>query len=93
MHSGAFRGGHYHDQETVHLVLQGKIRFELVDPSTMERSEVMTNPMDIVRIPKGIAHLLEAIEESMFMEQWDKEKMSVDYESQRLLVKKFLESE
>jgi|TARA_B100001971_G_scaffold187510_1_gene188258 dTDP-4-dehydrorhamnose 3,5-epimerase-like enzyme len=93
MNSGALRGGHYHDKESVHLVLQGKIRFKLVDPSTIEKIEVMAKPMDIIRIPKGIAHLLEAIEESMFVEPWDKDKISFDYEPQRSLVKKILESE
>jgi quercetin dioxygenase-like cupin family protein len=91
MRKGALRGGHYHDRETLHLVLLGRIKFEIADPLTAEQSEIVAKPMEIVVVKAGKAHLLEALEDSMFMEPLDKEKSTVDFEPQRARVKKFLD--
>ncbi len=91
MRKGALRGGHSHDRESIHLVLSGCIKFEIVDPKTLEQTEMIVKPMEAVQIPAGKAHLLEALEDSLFMEALDKEKSTVDFEPQRARVKKFLE--
>ncbi len=89
MSKGALRGGHYHSRETFHLVLQGRIQFEFVDPSTGEQTEVVAGPMDIIRIPAGIAHLLKAEEDAMFMEPLN--NGTIHFEPQRSQVTKHLE--
>ena len=91
MRKGALRGGHYHDRETLHLVLSGRIKFEIADPFTAEQTEIVARPMEAVLVTAGKAHLLEALEDSMFMESLDKEKSTVDFEPQRARVKKYLE--
>jgi quercetin dioxygenase-like cupin family protein len=91
MRKGALRGGHYHDRETLHLVLSGRIKFEIADPLTAEQSEIVAKPMETVLVTAGKAHLLEALEDAMFMEPLDKEKSTMDFEPQKARVKKYLE--
>lgn len=66
------RGGHYHTKPVDHLVLQGRITFYLVDIRTMERQEIPAAPFETVEVPAYVAHLLEADEDSIFMEPEDK---------------------
>jgi dTDP-4-dehydrorhamnose 3,5-epimerase-like enzyme len=90
MVEGSFRGGHYHPRENFHLVLKGRIWFEFVDISTGERGETVAEPMDIVNIPADVAHLLKALENSMFMEP--SERLTEEYAPQRKFVKQFLKT-
>ena len=92
MRKGSFRGGHYHDRKTVHIVLAGTIRFELCDLSTGKQSEEYLESMQVVEIPPSIAHLLEAVDESVFMEPLDEDRVTIVYEKQRKRVKEYLES-
>ena len=92
MRKGSFRGGHYHDRKTVHIVLSGQIRFEFYDLSTRKKTEEYLESMQVVDIPPGIAHLLEALDESLFMEPLDEDRVTVVYEEQRKRVKEYLES-
>jgi quercetin dioxygenase-like cupin family protein len=91
MRKGALRGGHYHDRETLHIVLWGRIKFEIADPLTSEQIKIEVKPMEAVKIPAGKAHLLEAVEDSLFMEPLDTEKSTVDFKPQRERLKRFLE--
>tara|TARA_B100001971_G_C18162945_1_gene522490 strand:- start:647 stop:1075 length:429 start_codon:yes stop_codon:yes gene_type:complete len=93
MHKGAFRGGHYHNRKTTHIVIYGNIIFEFVDPITMERNILETKPMDVIQIPKGIAHLLKANDESLFLEPINDKILTWDYAPQRNKVLKFLKNE
>lgn len=90
MRVGSLRGGHYHSRETFHLVVQGRIRFELVDPFTRKKRQVTAGPMDFVRVRAGVAHLLEALEESLFLESYGRHGTTVDFEPQRARVLRFL---
>lgn len=88
----SLRGGHYHNSETFHLVVQGRIRFELVESITREKRQVTAVSMDIIRVNAGVAHLLEALEDSMFIEPLRKLGSTVDFEPQRARVMRFLGS-
>ena len=92
MRERSMRGGHYHGSETFHLVVQGRIRFELVEPVSREKRHVTAVPMDIIRVNAGVAHLLEALEDSMFIEPLRKHGSTVDFEPQRARVIRFLRS-
>jgi dTDP-4-dehydrorhamnose 3,5-epimerase-like enzyme len=92
MSKRSLRGGHYHNVETFHLVVQGRIRFELVDSVTREKRQLTAVPMDIIRVKAGVAHLLEALEDSMFIEPLRKHGSTVDFEPQRARVIRFLRS-
>jgi dTDP-4-dehydrorhamnose 3,5-epimerase-like enzyme len=91
MRMGTLRGGHYHNCETQHLVIQGKIRFELFDPLTREKRRVTAVPMDVICVKAGIAHLLEALTDSMFIEPGGK-KGTVDFAPQRARVQQLLKN-
>ncbi len=86
----SFRGGHYHPFESFHLVLKGRIWFEFVEVSSGRRSETVVEAMEIVYIPGGVAHLLKALDDSMFMEPLG--GLTEEYPPQRAFVKKFLKS-
>lgn len=89
MVKGSLRGGHYHTRETFHIVLNGRIRFLLVNTIGKEQAEIVGSPIDIVHIPAGVAHLLEALEDSLFMESPNKGG-TVDFEPQRKRVREQL---
>ena len=90
MVEGSFRGGHYHPFESFHLVLKGRIWFEFVEVSSGRRSETVVEAMEVVYIPAGVAHLLKALEASMFMEPAG--GLTEEYPPQRRLVKEFLKA-
>lgn len=87
---GSFRGGHYHPRETFHLVLKGRLWFEFVDTLSDRKAETIAEPMDVVHIPAGVAHLIKALEDSMFMEPF--ESLIEAFPPQRSIVDKFLRS-
>lgn len=90
MVESSFRGGHYHPFESSHLVLKGRIWFEFVEVSSGRRSETVVEPMEIVYIHAGVAHLLNALEDSMFMEPAG--GLTEEFPPQRRFVKEFLKA-
>jgi quercetin dioxygenase-like cupin family protein len=85
------RGGHYHDRKKFHLVLSGKILYEFVDPTTKKNEKITVEPLDLITIPRGVSYLLNAVEDSLFLESGESTK-TVDYEPQRRLVRSCIET-
>ncbi|MGA2785729.1 MAG: hypothetical protein ABSF09_13635 [Candidatus Bathyarchaeia archaeon] len=92
MRETSLRGGHYHSRETFHLVVQGRIRFELMDPILRRKRQVTAGPMDIVRVRAGVAHLLIALEDSIFIEPLAGHGTTVNFNPQRARVVHFIRS-
>ena len=88
----SLRGGHYHSRETFHLLVQGKIRFELMDHISGIKRQVTAGPMDVVRVRAGVAHLLIALEDSMFIEPLAGHGRTVNFDPQRARVVHFIRS-
>lgn len=66
--NGFARGGHYHNHETSHFLISGKIEYREKNIDTgKEKIEIILPPREI-KIPPRIAHLLIALEHSIFIE-------------------------
>ena len=66
--SGFARGGHYHNHETSHFLIYGKIEYRKKDIDTGKEKIEIVLPHKEIKIPPRIAHLLIALEDSVFVE-------------------------
>ena len=83
---GFSRGGHYHEFKSDHILLQGKIEFRELNLSTnMEQIRILSAPCT-VSVEPNIAHLLTALEDSLFLECFDIEYSAIDYFPYRNIV-------
>ena len=66
---GLSRGNHLHRRkgETLYVV-RGRLRARYADPQTGERAGATLEAGDLVRVPAGIAHTYEALEDSQAIE-------------------------
>ena len=80
------RGGHYHPSETEHTILTGKIEYRKENiESGKERIEIITAP-SLVSVPPKVAHLLIALEDTVFVEAFDKQYAATNYDKYRKIV-------
>lgn len=83
---GFSRGGHYHEFETTHHILGGKIQYKEKDlNSNKENTQVITAPATIT-VPAMTAHLLTAIEDTLFVEVFGNDYNATDYPEYRRVV-------
>ena len=83
---GFSRGGHYHEFKSDHILLRGKIEFKELNLSTnMEQIHILSAPCTI-SVEPNIAHLLTALEDSLFLECFDTEHFAIDYFPYRNIV-------
>jgi mannose-6-phosphate isomerase-like protein (cupin superfamily) len=69
---GLFRGGHYHLQKQEHFyVVSGKIRMQLVDLETRERSEATVREGQRVTLLPNCAHRFQAEQDAQVIEYYD----------------------
>jgi quercetin dioxygenase-like cupin family protein len=68
---GFARGGHFHKIDTTHFLLSGKIELHEENINTgMEKISVILSPK-IISVSANIAHLLIALEDSLFFEVFE----------------------
>ena len=85
---GFSRGGHYHKFKSDHIILKGKIEFKEFNMNTnLEQIRILSAPVTITVEP-NIAHLLTALEDTVFLEFFDFEYSSTDYIPYRTIVEK-----
>lgn len=83
---GFSRGGHYHDFDTTHYVLTGKIEYREKDIKTgREQTRIITAP-DIIRVPAMAAHLLTAVDDTIFAEEMTENYSATEYPEYRKIV-------
>jgi len=83
---GFSRGGHYHEFKSDHILLRGKIKFKEFNLRTnMEQIRVLSAPCTI-SVESNVAHLLTALEDSLFVECFDTEYSAIDYFPYRNIV-------
>ena len=83
---GFSRGGHHHKFKSVHILLQGKIEFKELDLDTnMEQIRIMSTPY-IISVEPNMAHILTALDDSLFLECFDTEYFAIDYLPSRNIV-------
>jgi len=65
------RGGHYHQTESSHFLISGKIEYYEENIKTkIEKVSIITSP-ETINVSPNIAHLLVAKEDSLFFEVFE----------------------
>ena len=83
---GFSRGGHYHKFKSDHILLQGKVEFKELDLDTdIEQIRILSAPY-IISVESNVAHILTALEDSLFLECFDTEYSAIDYLPYRNIV-------
>jgi len=83
---GFSRGGHYHKFKSDHVLLQGKVEFKELDLDTnIEQIRILSAPY-IISVEPNVAHILTALEDSLFLECFDTEYSAIDYLPYRNIV-------
>jgi len=90
---GKKRGGHYHNILTYHFVVVGSVKYferyldsdgnELPNKNDLKKS---VSGGTLILTPAYVAHLVEAIEDSIILEPIPKEKKTISYPPYRKLV-------
>jgi hypothetical protein len=85
---GFSRGGHYHPFPSDHILIKGKIEFKEVNLDThMEKIRILQAPCDI-SVNANVAHILTALENSLFVEFFTTEYSAINYFPYRKIVNK-----
>ena len=85
---GFSRGGHYHKFKSDHILLRGKIEFKELNLTTnLEQIRVIHAPFTM-SVDRNIAHLLTALEDSLFIEYFDNKYSAINYLPYRNIVNK-----
>jgi hypothetical protein len=84
---GFARGGHYHPFESVHLIISGKLVYTERDVNA-ENSEIAKtiDRVTTVVTPAYRAHMITALDDSVFVEIFDPPYKATDYEPYRSIV-------
>lgn len=73
---GFSRGGHYHKSSTKHFIISGKIEYRGKNVITGKERKQVFSSNDIIETPENEAHLLTALDNSIFLETFEN-----DYEA------------
>ena len=83
---GFSRGGHYHKFKSEHILLRGKIEFKELNLDTNKEQIRILSAPHIISVEPNIAHILTALEDSLFLECFDTEYSAIDYMPYRNIV-------
>ncbi len=84
------RGGHFHQTDTSHFLISGKIEYHEENINTgIEKISIISSP-DIIHVQSNIAHLLIAKEDSLFFEVFENYEDTV-YLKYRKIVEELME--
>lgn len=83
---GFLRGGHYHPFKSDHILLRGKVEFRELNLNTnVEQTKIISAPFTL-SVESNTAHLLTALEDSLFLECFDTKYSAIDYLPYRNIV-------
>ena len=83
---GYARGGHYHPFASDHIVITGRIEYREENIETQkEEIKIIESPY-IIQVPPRTAHLLIALEDSIFAEVFEREYEGTNYPKYRKIV-------
>lgn len=83
---GFSRGGHYHDFESKHILISGIIEYREKNLQTnMEKTQIISEPSVIITTPMT-PHLITAVTDSVFAEEFEQDYSAVDYPEYRAIV-------
>ena len=83
---GFSRGGHFHKFKSDHILLKGKIEFKELNLDTdIEQIRIIYAPFTI-SVEANVAHILTALDNSVFLESFETEYSAIDYLPYRKIV-------
>ena len=83
---GFSRGGHYHAFESKHILISGLVEYREKNLQTnVEKTQTLSAPSVIVTEPMT-PHLITAIIDSVFAEEFEQDYSAVDYSEYRKIV-------
>lgn len=83
---GFSRGGHYHKFPTRHLIISGKIEYRGKDVNTGKEKKQLFASNDMIETPANEAHMLTAMDDSMFLEVFENEYDATVFPEYRSIV-------
>src|SRR3989338_10502436 len=83
---GFARGGHYHPYEQYHVILSGKVDYREESLDTKKEQIRIVNGPEIFKVPPNAAHLLIALDDTLFFESFDKDYIATNYPKYRKIV-------
>ena len=83
---GFARGGHYHPYEQYHVILSGKVEYRDENLDTKKEQNRIIDGPEIFKVPPNTAHLLIALEDTLFFESFDKDYIATNYPKYRKIV-------
>jgi len=83
---GFSRGGHYHQFDSLHFIIAGKVEYLEEDLDANNEKRIVIDSPTMVITPLKKAHLLTAIEDSTFFEIFDEPYNAITYPKYRNIV-------
>ncbi|MEM2160324.1 MAG: hypothetical protein QXN55_05150 [Candidatus Nitrosotenuis sp.] len=83
---GFARGGHYHTFDTKHHLLSGVIEYREKDMNTNQETIKTISAPTVISVPAMAAHLLIALEDTIFAEEFDKGYSATEYAPYRQII-------
>ncbi|NDB32077.1 MAG: hypothetical protein EB150_01820 [Nitrososphaeria archaeon] len=84
---GFARGGHYHNFPSVHHLISGVIQYHETDIQTNQETIKTISAPAIISVPPMAAHLLIALEDTIFAEEFGNDYSATEYPRYRDTVK------
>ena len=82
------RGGHFHEFQSTHFLLKGKIKFKTFDLSTNHEKTQHFSAYSEISVEPNVAHLLTALTDTIFVEFFKNEYTATDFPLYRNIVEK-----
>lgn len=90
---GYARGGHFHPFKSDHMLLHGKIRYQECEPTGNSPELVkIFEAMSVIHTPSNRAHLMLALEDSIFVEVFTGPYSAENYLPYRKIVEERMSS-
>jgi len=85
--TGFSRGGHFHEFHSTHNLISGKVEYHEFNTKTNQEKKVNYEAPFVIDVPPFVAHLLTAIEDTIFIEIFENEYQATDFPKYRKIVK------
>ena len=83
---GYARGGHFHDYPTQHHLISGKIEYRETNLADKKESISIITAPSTIKVESRFAHLLTAIEDTLFLEIFPNGYSATNYPEYRKIV-------
>jgi len=85
---GFSRGGHFHDFQSLHNLISGKVEYLEFNTKTNEEQKTILNSPFVIDVPPFVAHLLTALEDVLFVEIFENKYQATEFPKYRKIVEK-----